>query len=148
MAKFKILPTTNVDGYFTAKVKGAVVDNDIGKPFKLSVDTTDTYELCADGNVIDAFLVAISPATADGLVLVTLNSKGYVGVQASGASTVGAFVAAGAPAAIGTAETDYLGKVSTHTPLVTDSAKWRIVSATTTNGVVADGDTNVVIERV
>lgn len=148
MAKFKISPTTNVTGYLTAKVKGAIVDADMGKPVKLSVDVPDTYELCADGDVIDAFLVSVATATADGLALCTINNQNYVGVQASGASTIGAFVAAAAPAAIGTAEANGVGVVSTHTPLVTDSAKWRIVSANTSDGTVADGDSDVVIERV
>ncbi len=47
MAKFKFKVLTNVDGYITAKLVGAVTDNDVGKPFRLTTSSPDTYQLCA-----------------------------------------------------------------------------------------------------
>ena len=157
MAKFKRLPTVNVDGYFSTKFKGALTDKDIGKPVKLSVDTTDTYELCSDGDGIDAFIVSIEPATADGLKFGTANNEGLIRCQASGAMTVGDLVEAGAVAAAGTAETNGLPLISTHSmdsttagTLLADMLKvnWRVISANTANGTVTSGDTTVVIERL
>lgn len=157
MAKFKFLPTVDVSTYFTAKIKGDVTDNDVGKPVKLSVDTTDTYELCADGNLIDAFIVGLEPATADGLHLVTLQGGGRKRVEASGALVVGGLVEAGAVAAAGTAETNGLPLVSTHTLDVTSATTlsasvgkvhWRVISGATANGTITTGDETVVIERV
>lgn len=174
MAKFKFLPTTDVSGYFTAKIKGAVTDNDLGKPVKLSIDTTDTYELCSDGNAIDAFIVALAPATADGLHLVTLTNKGRFRCQASGALVVGGLVEAGAVAAAGTAETNGLPLVSAKAAVAPDLAgtpsdaqviasvnallaemllgggvtNWRVISGNTTDGDIATGDLTVIIERL
>lgn len=160
MAKFKMKPTVDVSAYFTAKLKGNVTDADVGKPVKLSIDTTDTYELCADGDGIDAFIAGIEPATADGLHLATLNGN-KVGarqrVEASGAMTVGDLVEAGAVAAAGTAETNKLALVSTHVMDSTSAAtlladtfnvNWRVISGNTTNGVITTGDTTVIIERL
>lgn len=148
MAKFKFKPTINVDGYFTAKVKGAITDSDLGKAVKLSVDTSDTYELCVDGNPIGAFIEAVDVATADGLVLCTLNRSGYVRCQADGALTVGAFVEAAAQAAAGTAETGGLPKVSARAVPVVGERIWRVVSGNTTNGTITTGDTTVIIECI
>lgn len=151
MAKFKMKPTVDVSAYFTAKVKGDITDADVGKPVKLSVDTTDTYELCADGDGIDAFIVGIEPATADGLHLATLNGNkagARQRVEASGAMTVGDLVEAGAVAAAGTAETNKLALVSTHVAAAGDIVRWRVISADTSDGSILDGDTTVVIERL
>jgi hypothetical protein len=151
MAKFKILPTTNVDGYFTAKLADtAVTDNDVGKPVKLDVSTTDTYTLCADGDQIDAFIITIDPATADGLPLVTLNKGGYVRCESDGTMTIGDLVEAGAVAAAGTAEANKLPMVSTHAVVAVGdvfSSNWRVVSANTADGSVADADTTVIIAK-
>jgi hypothetical protein len=157
MAKFKFLPTVDVSGYFSAKLKGALTDADVGKPFKLSVDTTDTYELCADGDGIDAFLVSLEAATADGLKFGTLNKGDRVRCEASGSMTIGDYVEAGAVAAAGTAETNGLPLVSTHAmdsttaiTLLADMLKvnWRVISGTTANGTVTSGDLTVIIERL
>lgn len=175
MAKFKFLPTTNVDGHFSAKLKGALTDADVGKPFKLSVDTTDTYELCADGDFIDAFLVGLEAETADGLKFGTLMGARLGDrkrVEASGALTVGGLVEAGAVAAAGTAETNGLPLVSAKAAVAADLAdsasgaliatsvnallaeaqlaapKWRVISGNTENGTITTGDTTVIIERI
>lgn len=172
MAKFKFKPTINVAGYFSAKLKGAITDNDVGKPVKLSSDTTDTFELCSDGDAIDAFIVAVDPATADGLVFATLNNGGLIRCEASGAMNVGELIEAGAVAAAGTAETNGLPLISTKAAIAADLAidasgtliaasvnallaemllptsAWQVVSANTADGVVTTGDTTVVIKRV
>lgn len=157
MAKFKFKPTVSVDTLFSAKIADAVTDNDVGKPVKLDTTTTDTYTLCADGDLIDAFIVGLESATADGLMFGTLQGGERKRVEASGAMNVGDLVEAGAVAAAGTAETNGLPLVSTHTPdttsVTTLSASlgkihWRVISADTTDGVVTTGDTTVVIERV
>lgn len=151
MAKFKFKPTVNVDGHFSSKLKGSLTDKDVGKPVKLSIDTTDTYELCSDGDGIDAFIVGLDPATSDGLIFGTLNNMGRVRVEASGAMTVGDYVESGVVAAAGTAETNALPLVSTHAVALIgdiDPVMWRVISANTANGTVTTGDTTVVIERV
>ena len=157
MAKFKFLPTVDVSGYFTSKIKGDVTDADVGKPVKLSVDTTDTYELCADGDGVEAFIVQIDAATADGLHLCTLNEGGMVRVEASGAMTIGDLIEAGAVAAAGTAETNGLPLVSTHAmdstsaaTLLADTLKvnWRVVSGATANGTITAGDKTIIIKRL
>jgi len=157
MAKFQFKQTTNMDGYFSAKLKASLTDNDIGKPVKLSTDTTDTYELCADGDGIDGFLTGLESATADGLVFGTINNKGMIRVEASGEMNIGDLVESGAVAAADTAETNGLPLVSTHTPDTTTAitlaadlfqVNWRVVSGSTSDGVVATGDTTVIIERL
>ena len=147
MAKFKFKALTNPSGYFTAKVKGAVADADVGKPVKLSVDTTDTYELCADGDLPEAWIIGVDPATADGLKLCTLNGAGRVRVEASGAMTVGDAVAAGVNAAAGTANANKLGIVKTYTVTGTEKMLWRVISGNTTDGSITDGDKTVIIEK-
>ena len=157
MAKFRLLPTVNVDGYFTAKIVGNVTDADVGKPVRLTTTSPDTYQLAADGEGIDAFVVGIDPATSDGLHLCTLNCSGRVRCEADGALTIGGLVEAAANGAAGTANTNGLPLISAHaidtTSAITLAAdlltiNWRVVSGTTADGDVADEDTYVVIERV
>lgn len=148
MAKQRLLPTVNVDGYFTAKVKGDITDVDVGKPVRLSTDVPDTYQLAADGESIDAFVVGIDPATSDGLHLCTLNDRGRVRCEADGALTIGGLVEAAANGAAGTANTNGLPLVSVQVAAIAGTATWRVVSGTTTDGDVADEDTYVVVERV
>jgi|AntDeeMinimDraft_5_1070356.scaffolds.fasta_scaffold32981_1 hypothetical protein len=172
MAKFRLLPTVDVSGYFTAKVKGAIKDVDIRKPVRLAVDMPDTYQLAADGEAIDAFIVAIDPATSDGKALCTLNGSGRIRCKADGALTIGALVEAAANAAAGTANTGGLPIVSAKAVVGADLTAgatgaqiaaavnailaeaqlsvpaWRVVSGTTADGAVADADVNVIIERI
>lgn len=157
MAKFKFYPTTNVDGYFTAKINDAIDDDDVGKPVKLMTASTDVYQLCSDGDGIDAFIIGLDPATADGKVLATLNNMGRVRCEASGAMNVGDYVEAGAVAAAGTAETNGLPVISTHTRDTTSAAtlaadlfpvEWRVISANTSDGTITTGDQTVIIERL
>ena len=130
------------------------------------------FELCSDGDAIDAFIVTIDPATADGLVFATLNNGGLIRCEASGAMNVGELVEAGAVAAAGTAETNGLPLISTKAAVAADIADdasgaeiatavntilaeallqnsaWQVVSANTSDGVVTTGDLTVVIKRV
>lgn len=172
MAKFKILPNIDVSTYMSAKFSGALTDNDVGKPVKLAVGTTDTYTLCADGDIIDAFIVGLEPATADGLKFGTIHRGPLVRCEASGSMTIGDLVEAGAVAAAGTAETNGLPLVSTRAAVsanITNTATgteiatavnallaaftkpaagWRVVSGNTSNGSITTGDTTVVIMRL
>ena len=173
MAKFKFMPTVNVDGYFTAKLVGNVTNVDVGKPVRLTTTSPDTYQICADGEAIDAFIVGIEPATADGLHLATLNNHGYVRCEADGALAIGGLVEAAANAAAGTANLGGLPYVSakavvaaaapTTGATVAELAAavnaalaemllpvpmWRVVSSAAANGTVLDEDTTVIIERV
>ncbi len=172
MAKFQFKPTTNVDGYFSAKLFGAVTDNDVGKPFKLKTGTTDTYEICTDGDAIDAFLKGLEPETADGLKFGVLDNSGRQRCEMEDAANIGGLVECGTIAALGTAETNGLPVVTAKSAVAADLATdasgtliaasvnallaeallpsqgWRIISGNTTDGVIADGDTTVIIERV
>jgi len=158
MSKFKFKVTTNVDTYITAKMSStSITDNDVGKPVKLYTSKPDMYALCSDGDMIEGFIVGIDPATADGYPLATIQTGGRKRVEMEGSSTIGAEVEAGTVAAAGTAEANGLPMVSTHsyaTSSVADYAasdfthKWRIITANTSNGTVADNDTTAIIERI
>ncbi|MCK5615533.1 hypothetical protein KAR91_77430, partial [Candidatus Pacearchaeota archaeon] len=112
---------------------------------------------CADGDAIDGFMNSLEPATLDGKQYGTVQTGGRMRVQASAASTLGAYVEAGAVAAPGTAEANGLGLVSTHDMDSTSAAtlladmfqkQWRIISATRVDGTVDDADTSVIIEKL
>lgn len=167
MDKVKIGPTIDpgLSDYITVKLGtdtvangGNLNDNDIGKPVKLVA--ADRYGLCADGDQIEGFLIAVDPATSGGYAMGTVQCAGRKRVELDGNTAIGAFVAAAAPAAAKTAETNGLGKVSTYAgvvgatataaevgvaPTITvsvDTHRWRLVS-----GTGLDEDTTAVIER-
>lgn len=165
MNSFKMLPRIDDNTYITAKINSAVTDADVGKPVKLSA--ADMYDLCADGDAIDGFLNSVEPHTSGGKVIGTVQIGGRRCVQLSGNVAIGALVEAGGPAALNTAETNKLGKVSTKAAVIadiTDAAtgaqiaaavnaildvviasrkQWRLVSGTGLNG-----DTTAVVERL
>lgn len=97
-------------GTNTVANSGHLTDADIGKPLKLSA--AGTYALCADGDQIDGFLVAIDPETVDGYAFGTVQIGGRVYAQLDGASTFGYMVEAAAPATVRTAEPSGYGQVS------------------------------------
>jgi len=157
MAKFKFMVLVDPSDLVTAKLADDVVDADIGKPVLLDPDLPDTYLMAADGDAIDGFIYSIEPWTADGKVIGTVQVGGRKRCESSGASTLGALVEAGAVAAVGTAETNGLPLVSTHTAVVDTlenvSAdlllpKWKIISSSAADGTVAADDTSVIIEKV
>lgn len=134
-------------GTGTVAASGHLNDNDIGKPLKLTA--AGTYALCADGDNIDGFLVAVDPETVDGYAFGTVQIGGRVYAQLAGASTFGYVVEAGAPAAARTAEPSGYGQVSSHAGLAlisTDtvdeirplilSKKWRIISGAVTDDAI------------
>lgn len=137
--RYKMYPTTDLTGYFTAAMPSTVTDDDAGKPVKLT--ETDTYELCVDGDLIDAFLVSLEPSTEGGYAVVTLNKGPLVRCKSDGALTVGAFVEAAAQDDSG------YPVVSSHTPAVGE-VLWRVVSGNTTGTAIATDDNTVVIERI
>lgn len=134
-------------GTGTVAASGHLNDNDIGKPLKLTA--AGTYALCADGDNIDGFLVAVDPETVDGYAFGTVQIGGRVYAQLAGASTFGYVVEAGGPAAARTAESSGYGQVSSHAGLAlisTDtvdeirplilSKKWRIISGAVTDDAI------------
>ena len=122
-------------GTNTVANNGHLNDNDIGKPVKLTVDST--YALCADGDQIDGWLMGINPETVDGWCFGTVQTGGRVAAQLDGASTFGAMVEAAAQAAARTADASGYGQVSTHTMIAGTRKAWRIVSgAVLDNSVV------------
>lgn len=165
MNSFKMLPRVDDNIYVTAKITSAVTDADVGKPMKLSA--ADTYDLCADGDAIDGFLNSVEPHTSGGVTIGTVQVGGRRCVQLSGGVTIGNIVEAAAPAALNTAETSKLGKVSTKAVVnadITDAAtgaqiaaavnaslaelllvrkKWQLVS-----GTGLTGDLTAVVERL
>ena len=97
-------------GSNTVANSGHLTNADIGKPLKLTA--TDRYDLCADGDGIDGWLVAVNPETVDGYAFGTVQIGGRVYAQLDGAATFGYVVEAAAPATVRTAETSGYGQVS------------------------------------
>lgn len=146
MAKrFKLSPTTDVSGYFTAAMVAAV-DADCGKPVKLI--STDTYQLCASGDPIDAYLEAVEPATEGGKIIVTLNKNRLVRAVSGEIMAVGDLVKAGANAASGTTNVGNYAIVLKHTTAAVGEVLWRVVSGNTTDTAIESGDATVILERV
>jgi len=146
--KVKLMPTVSeLNGIVPARLgtntvanAGHLTDADIGKPLKLVA--ADRYGLCADGDVPEGWLVSVNPDTDNGYAYGSVQTGNMVQVELDGAVTIGALVAAAAPAAARTAEDNGLGKVSAHTGTATDKARWQLVS-----GTGLDGDTTAVIKR-
>jgi len=148
MSKFAFKELVSDGDIITAKLgsdtvanSGDLNDNDIGKPVKLSA--ADTYNLCSDGDLIDGFLVAVEPYTADGWAIGSVQISGRKRVELDvTAISIGGAVEAAANAAANTAPTNGLGVVSEHTIAATDHKVWRLISGTAT-----DGDTTAIIEK-
>lgn len=142
-------------------------DADKGKAVKLVADSQ--YGLCALGDAIEGFCVALESATADGFRIGSLQDDEfkqvtYDGSEAAGTGTaaIGDYVVCGTPVAQGTALASPSGqnvRTATHQPGAVPSAlgdlaeqvklsvyAWRIVSL----GDVGTGavGTQVVIQRV
>lgn len=97
-------------GTDTVANSGHLTDADIGKPLKLLA--AGRYGLCADGDGIDGWLVAVNPDTVDGYAFGTVQTGGRIYAQLDGASTFGYMIEAAAPAAARTAESSGYGQVS------------------------------------
>ena len=133
----------------TAKVGTTLVkpvDADRGKPMKLSGDST--YVFTADGDPIEAILVAIENYTADGVVVGTVRTGGYKeAIVTDAVWAVGDYVVADAQAADGTANDSdgyHRPKVQVKADVSADYFRWRIVSVVSGTGAGAI----VTIERV
>lgn len=133
-------------GTNTVANAGHLNDNDIGKPLKLTA--TDTYGLCADGDNIDGWLVAVNAEIVDGYAFGVVQIGGRIWAQLEGASTFGFVVEAGTTAAARTKEASGYGQVSSHatigetTPNAAQyksyivSKKWRIISGAVTDDAI------------
>ena len=157
MAKFKFKAVVTADDIISAKIDDAVTDADVGKSVKLDIGKDSSYTLCADGDGIDGFITGIDPATADGAVFGSIQVGGRKRCEAEGTMTIGDLVEAGTVAAAGTAEANLLPTISTHVMDDTTAAsllvdmlqiQWRVISADTADGDIADEDTTVIIERL
>lgn len=121
MAGVQILPKVGENFHREWKIVGAVTDNDIGKPVKLSAGDGQVT-LCADGDAaIHGWIDSVERGTDGGLVVVTLVEEGMVRVTASGAVALGAIIEAAANTAAGTAVVDY-PLVSTKAAVAADLA--------------------------
>lgn len=147
MAKFKMSALVGDGDVISAKLgtdtvanSGHLSDADIGKPLKLVA--ADTYGLCADGDVIEGFLVGVNPDTQDGYAFGSVQVGGMVPVELDVAVAIGAAVEAGTMAAARTAEANGLGIVSTHIVAATDKFVWQLVS-----GTGLDEDVTAVIKK-
>lgn len=138
------------NGYIVSACLGTAAakfaDADIGKPVKLATSTpAENYILCADGDEIEGFVVALDGGTVnDGFAFGSVRKREYQYVKNSGAAAiaVGATVVAAAPSALGTAETNGLAKVKAGSPT---KFIWRVLSLC--GGVGAVGS-KILIERV
>ena len=154
MARSTQKPRVGGNNYETWKITGAVTDNDIGKPVKIA--STDLLVLCSDGDPIYGWIATVDSGpvgqgdTADGKVVVTIQTDGRIYAILSGASTFGAIIEAAANTAAGTANAGNFALVSTHayddtsaTTLMNSlvEKQWKIIS-----GAVTDGAT-VLLEK-
>ena len=138
MPKFIMEETIHSEKVVTARLgqtSAKFADADVGKPVKLTADSR--YELCALGDAIQGVVTSVNGGTYDGYSIGGVVSKGYKyvtfdGTQAAGTGslTVGTYVVAAAPPALGTALTAPL-KVRSATDQAAAAAapfKARIVS--------------------
>ena len=116
---------------------------DIGKPVKLGA--LQNYALCATGDDIEGFVVAVEPNTVnDGFSFGSVRRNKRMTCRVSSDQTatlaVGEYAVAGIPSALGTKD-DY--------PMVKEGAgvvyKWRVLRVISGTGVAGD---LVLIERV
>ena len=157
MAKFKFRVLVDPSSYITAKISDDIKDTDVGKAVILNTALDSTYKLTSNGAAIDGFIVGLEAATADGEVLATIQISGRKRCEAEAAMNIGDLVESGVVAAAGTAETSKLPQISTLTRDTTTAITlaadlhpvvWRVISGNTTDGVIDDEDTTVIIERV
>lgn len=134
-------------GTNTVANSGHLTDNDIGKPLKLLA--AGRYGLCASGDNIDGWLIAVDPETVDGYAFGTVQVGGRVYAQLEGSSTFGYTVQAATMAAARTAESSGYGQVASHgghalistdtvdeiRPMIL-SKKWRIISGAVTDDAI------------
>jgi hypothetical protein len=157
MAKFTFKELIPQDGVISAKLgvdaSNPLSDKDIGKAVKLIAK--DTYGLCAEGDEVEGFLVAVEPATIDGFSFGSVQIKGRKEVVLDGAVTVGDLVVVGNVIARGTAISLAAAEVKAGTPAsqlggapytytqrVPNTHLWRVISGTGLSGATC------IIERV
>lgn len=122
-------------------------DEEMGKAVKLS--TANNYVLCADGDPMEGFVVAVEANTVNAGVSfgAVQRNKRVVAVLDTGEAsvTVGAIVVAGAQAAVGTANASNAPVVAVE-PIAGDAGNfvWRVIR------LIDGGDAGdrVLIERV
>ena len=126
MAGVQILPKVGEADRREWKIVGAVTDNDIGKPVKLSAGDGQVT-LCSTTDTIYGFIDTVEQGTDGGLVVVTLAESGTVRVTSGAAIALGAVVHAGVNTEAGTAVASY-GIVLTHVAAAGEK-NWRALTA-------------------
>jgi hypothetical protein len=129
-------------------------DTDRNKLVKLGT-VGNTYVLCADGDDIEGYVHSLETWTVnDGYSFGSVRKNGRKYAQAASALTVGAYVVAAAPTALGTplpgGSTSPVGQhVPMGLPLVKAGPgvnhKWRVIAIVSGSGAIGD---KVLIERV
>lgn len=119
----------------------SIVNADVGKPVKLSADST--FTTCADGDDIEGRVYSVDMTYPDGTIVGTVqrgqNLRMEVVNKSAGVLAIGATVVAAAQATSGTAALPYV-KAGAGVSYV-----WRVVSHLGGTGAV---DSNITIERV
>lgn len=140
MAKFQYgeQPLSTGEHIISAKFATAKVDADVGKPVKLTGDST--WDLCADGDQIEGFLRSVEPFTMDGLSFGGVQKGGFKEVVCAGAIAIGDYVVASTGGKVEKAPAVTAGDATT-----VRRYEWRVVSGEV--GVDA-GDHTVIILRV
>lgn len=144
MARFTAQVNVGENLNVTYKITGAVDDNDLNKPVKITA--TDEVVLCSDGDEIYGFINSVERHTADGKVIVGVQIAGRRKVTLDGAAAVGSMVEAAANTAVGTALGQNWGIVSAHvlddttaTTLMNSifNKNWVVISGAGTDGTDA-----------
>lgn len=132
------LPLVGMQTNVPYKIVGAITDNDVGKAVKTTT-TTDTVELCGDGDEIYGFINSVEVGTEDGSVVVTVCISGRARVTLDGAIPVGSMVESGAQEAAGSVKAGDWANVSVHT-LDDTSATTLMNSTFTKNWILISSD--------
>jgi hypothetical protein len=129
---FKALPIVGEQVNRTYTITGAITDNDIGKPVKIS--GTDNVALCSATDTIYGFINSVEVGTTGGKIVVGVVVSGRVRVILTGVVAIGAVVEAAANTAAGVVKAGAWGLIQTHTPAATDQKKWILISGAGTAG--------------
>ena len=130
MARFVSQVNVGENLNVTYKITGAVTDDDVNKPVKLTA--TDQVVLCSNGDAIYGFINSVERATADGKVVVGVQIQGRRKCTTDGTVAIGAVIEAAANTAVGTALGQDWGIVSTKTAVAANLATNLAVDNVTT----------------
>lgn len=150
-------PADVISAALGASSGAKLVENDIGKPVKLS--TANNYIVCSADDEIEGFVKALESFTVNdgfsfGSVLRDTRVTAKVDAAQSGTLTVGEYVVAGTSSALGTKDAYPLVKqvavqdLAAATPVLGPAGlmhKWKVIRIVSGTGVAGD---LVLIEKV